>query len=75
MIPFLSMVDSNLHRERISYSEKAFCLQNETRGHETPRFSDRLDFGTKCPKVQKEQRKQLRMGQVKAINRFSVTLD
>ncbi len=25
----LNMVDSNLHRERISFSEKVFCLQNE----------------------------------------------
>ena len=49
----LSMVDSNLHRERISYSEKAFAykMKQEAMKHQGSRTD--LTLGQKCPKVQK----------------------
>ena len=50
---FENVIPMSVKAAETSAEGKSFCLQNETRGHETPRFSDRLDFGTKCPKVQK----------------------
>ena len=71
----VAMVDANIQREELLPSEKAFAYKMKLEAMKQPRFSNRLDFGTKCPKVQKNNEKQLRMGQVKVINRFSVTFD
>ena len=48
MIPFLSMVDSNLHRERISYSEKAFAykLKNDVLKRKSGRKKSQVDHKT-----------------------------
>ena len=47
----IAVVDSNLHRERILPSEKAFALQNENGGNESAGQADGFNFVASCDKV------------------------
>ncbi len=70
----VAMVDANIQREELLPGEKAFAykMKQEAMKHQGSRTD--LTLGQNV-QSSKEQRKQLRMGQVKVINRFSVTFD